>query len=350
MLDVIARILLILGIVVLALLAVSVVLLLLALFFPVAYRIHGARESEKISLSVKAGWLFGLVRVGYSYPEPGRLTAKLLFFTLLNRKIPGEEEPEGDGLKGDKGQDKRKKRRKKKESRENAGTAPNPVEEHEKKADVPAGSTQEHEEKADAPGSLVEEQGENEDMSGSLGDGAKEAETFRPENGSGIQGDSGRGEDAEKGQENALGGFSAKIQKIKYTIQSICDKMREIWGNISYYAALLQEEGTKQLFAQTLFHTGKILKNIRPRHIKAEILFGTGSPDTTGYVYGIYCMAVPFLRGAKVEVTPDFDEAVLRGELEISGHVTLWVLVVNVLRLFFDKNLRRFLGRIKKTE
>ena len=48
-----------------------------------------------------------------------------------------------------------------------------------------------------------------------------------------------------------------------------------------------------------------------------------------------------------MEVAPDFEEAVLRGELEISGHVTLWVLVINVLRLFFDKNLRSFLGRMK---
>ena len=61
MLDVIVGVLPILGIVVLALLAVIVVLVLLALFFPVAYKFHGVRDLEKIQLTVKAGWLFGLV-------------------------------------------------------------------------------------------------------------------------------------------------------------------------------------------------------------------------------------------------------------------------------------------------
>ena len=317
MLDVIVGVLPILGIVVLALLAVIVVLVLLALFFPVAYKFHGVRDLEKIQLTVKAGWLFGLVRVKYAYPEPGRLTARVLFFTLLNQKIPGEEEGEED-----KNSPKEKEKKKKRDRTVSQEThTDRAVKEH---GDTPAGRNQVPAEREDGPASWSG----SEERDGTSHESEPEDRT-------------------ERNQEDSSEGFFSKIEKIKYTIGSICDKIKGIWENISYYAALLQEEDTKQLFAQILFRIGKVLKNIRPRHIKAEILFGTGSPDTTGYVYGLYCMAVPFLGGARVEVTPDFEEAVLRGELEISGHVTLWVLVINVLRLFFDKNLRSFLGRMK---
>ena len=153
----------------------------------------------------------------------------------------------------------------------------------------------------------------------------------------------------ESRSEDARGGLLKKFQKIKYTICNIYDKIRGIWKNISYYSALLQEENTKQLYSYAKLCAAKILKNIRPRHIRADILFGTGSPDTTGYVFGLYCMLYPAL-GAKCVVTPDFERAVLEGRADISGHITVFVLGINVLRLMLDKKLRRFIRKLKKED
>ena len=137
-----------------------------------------------------------------------------------------------------------------------------------------------------------------------------------------------------------------KIRKIKYTIRSIYDKIKNIWENISCYIELLQEEETKQLFSHVIFRLGKILKNIRPRHIRGQILFGTGSPDTTGYAYGVYGMLSPFL-GNKVLVTPDFSRAVLEGDIYVSGHITVFTILWNILRVLADKKLRRFINKMK---
>lgn len=137
-----------------------------------------------------------------------------------------------------------------------------------------------------------------------------------------------------------------KIEKIKYTISNIYDKIKEIWENITYYAELLKEENTKVLFRHVTMRVGKILRSIRPRHLKADIIFGTGSPDTTGYAYGVYGMLSAVL-GPKVIVVPDFEQAILKGELQFSGHITVWVLLINALKLFFDPKLHLFIEKVK---
>ena len=91
---------------------------------------------------------------------------------------------------------------------------------------------------------------------------------------------------------------------------------------------------------------GKILKNIRPRHIRANVLFGTGTPDTTGYVFGIYCMLLPVL-GKRVCLTPDFNQAILEGNMDVSGHITLCTLTWNALKLLLDKKLKLFIKKMK---
>lgn len=319
MLDVILRILPIVGVIFLTVLMVAVIFVLLALFYPVTYRIHGVRQTD-IKADVKVRWLLGLVRARYQYPKPGRIIAKLLCFTLYDGGFPAskdEEEQKADSKAGKKSAKKEKRKR----------------------ANVKSG---------DSGGGHKREKGE-----GDKADGPQDKESAVCKTSDGLAEGNADGaaenilEDKDSTGSVGSGNFFHKIEKLKYTIGSFCDKIKEIWENISYYIELLQEESTKELFAATFFKLGKILKCIRPRHIKADIVFGTGSPDTTGYLYGIYCMLTSFPKWDRVQVQPDFENAVLKGEVEISGRITLWVLLVNGLKLALDERLKTFGGRIK---
>lgn len=295
MLELCLRILSIIGIGLLALLILSVVILLLIFFFPVTYRACGRKDEERLEITVKAKWLFGLLRVRYQYPQPGKVIVKALWFTLYDsRKCFEEEEDKETGTK------KRKKEQREKEQREDKETV-SKAESAPAAADHSAESTQDSLSAADVP----------------LEEKTADRKIFQ------------------------------LFEKIKYTICNIYDKIKEIWENISYYTALLREEDTKQLITHISFRLGKILKNIRPRHLKADILFGTGSPDTTGYAFGLYCMLGSAL-GAGFRVEPDFEQAVLRAEFDISGHITLWVLTINGLKLFLDKRLKAFIRKLKR--
>lgn len=295
--DVILRILSIIGILLLALLGLALLLLLLALFFPVTYRVEGEKSPDSLRLSAKADWLLGVLRVRYAYPEPGKVTVKLLWKTLLDMS-PGKGDDAEEGAAGSE-----------------------PARGASSDAEAEAGSEPAREVSSDAEAEAGSEQ-------------AREASSDA---------------EAETGTEPPQTFFSRifeKIKKIKYTILEIYDRIKEIWENISYYIALLQDENTAGLWSHVKMRTGKVLKNIRPRRIRANVTFGTGAPDTTGYVFGVYGMLSPFL-GSRVCVTPDFTQAILEGDFDVSGHITVWTCAWNALRLLLDKKLHLFLKKMK---
>lgn len=300
--DIILRILSIIGIVLLILLGMVLLSLLLVLFWPITYRVKGEKTSEKLWVTAKADWLLGFLRVRFAYPEPGNVVIKLLWKTLADRGT-GEE----------------------KKKAESTGEADNSAQPE----------SQETEEKTP--------QAEKDVCSETAGEEKEEA---KPAPAAELPVSEPVTDAEEQKQNKRFSRVFEKIQKIKYTILKIYDKIKEIWANISYYIALLREEDTSLLWEHVKFRLGKILKNIRPRHIKANVLFGTGAPDTTGYVFGIYGMLLPVL-GKSVCVTPDFNRAVLEGNLDVSGHITLWTLAWNALKLLLDRKLKLFIKKMK---
>lgn len=330
MLAIVLKILSILGIVLLAVLVVMLLGLVLVLFVPLTYRLSGSKDAEGLRLSVKLNWFFGLLRVRFRYPAPGRLTAKALCFPLFEMKIPPGKtvREETDSVPAD--ADSPPGRNASRKADSSKPSEPEAAELAEPKAiDSEAAPAEAVPNAAKATNGPKTE--------GSPETGSEAA----PAAGSGGEGE---GQTAQEG--GPFGKISQKVQGIKYTIYNICDKIKGIWKNISYYMELLQEENTKQLAAHAFFRAGRILKGIRPKHVKVRLLFGTGSPDTTGYLYGAYCILSAPL-GAGVCVTPDFEEKRLEGEFDIAGHVLVWTFVINGLRLFLDKKLRIFLRRLK---
>lgn len=318
--DVLLKILSALGILLLALLIIILAALLLVLFFPVTYVVSGKKNTEETAISVKMKWLFGLLRLRYGYPEPQLITIKLLWFRLFEMKLPPSKRESGEAVsRHDKDKDKKKE------------AAHSSAEE----------STGDKDEGGDRDDGIetpthMEVPSHKED--------ASHAETpSHIETSPHEEGDFAASAPEETGESKK----TEKILKIKYTILEIYDKIKKMWENISYYLSVLQEEDTKQLAGKVEIQLVKLLKSIRPRHIKADILFGTGEPDTTGYVYGAYCMLLPFC-GPKVLVTPDFEQKILQGELKASGHIIVFVVLLRVLKVVFDKRLHMLKIKLKR--
>lgn len=327
MLDIVLRILTVLGIILLILLGVLVLLTLLVLFFPVSYRLNGGADERGLRLSARAKWLFGFLRMEYAYPESKHLVVKALWFTIYSVGNPLEkgQNVETDHLKKRKKSKKKKTKNKRREvRRETAGSA---LEEENGKEEVG-----------------TDERGEMASDFDMEGNGA---ENIQPGNADGGEDSQNVTADVkEDEQPEGLGKISQKFTKIKYTIYNIYDKIKKIWENISYYIALFREEETRLLLGHARLIFGRILKSVRPRRIRANVLFGTGSPDTTGYLYGGYCALTAWL-GVGFLVRPDFERAVLEGDFDIAGRVTLGILLINVLKLVLDRRMRRVLKKMK---
>lgn len=307
MLDIVLNILAIIGIILLILLAVLLVVLLLVLFFPITYRAYGNKYPEKLAAWVKANWLFGVLRVRFYYPEPGNLTVKLLWFTLFDTAHPKEAQPkEQDGAKSVTG-----------------ALSESTVSEQD--------MNKEHKET-----SLVTDGADT----GTTMSGGTDNHASRQEQATSST------EDIDAQKKGLKHWFSSRYEKIRYTIQKIYDKIKHIWENIIFYKRLLQDEQTVALVRHACFRLGRILKSIRPRKIKGELLFGTGAPDTTGYAFGIYGMLLPWL-GKHINVTPDFTQSILEGDLYVAGHITVFQLLRHTLMVLLDKRLRLLIHRLK---
>lgn len=300
MLSVMLKILSILGIILLVLLGIALLLLLILLLYPVSYKAHGEKSADSSDLSVKVNWLFGLIRIRYVYPIPGKLTVKILWHTIFtsgNEKKDNKDDGETDGNST---------------GSENEGKS-------------------EAQDKAETDG--------NTDFSGNQETDQSREKTIDAEN-------TGNIDSLSDIKTDEIRFFDKKIAKIKYTIRNIYDKIKEIWENIAYYINLLREEETKQLFSHVCFCIGKVWKHIRPRHLKADVIFGTGSPDTTGYCMGVYGMLSPSL-GQTVSVVPDFTDKVLKGTFSVSGHIVPVVLLINICKILLDKKLMKFIKKLK---
>lgn len=309
MLDIFLQILSVIGILLLVIGLVLLTVVLLVLFYPVTYQVSGRKTPEELTVKARVNWLFGCLRVRYAYPEPGKVTVKFLWFTLYEMGEDTASDRETDGKK--------------------AG---------EKRKQVSSLTDDAVTEKSDAkncPDAAQESSAE----SSSAGQEPDKKETEQEKD----------GQERTEQEETEQGGswISKKIAKIKYTIRSIYDKIIRIWQNISYYVELWNEENTRQLLSHVMLRVRKILKSLRPRKLRADILFGTGAPDTTGYAFGVYGMLMPLL-GPEVVVTPDFQRAVFQGSFQASGFMTLFELLRQVLLVVLDKRLKQFLKKLKK--
>lgn len=317
MLDIILQILSVIGTILLILLVVLLVSVLLILFFPITYRVYGKKKAEELNAWVKANWLLGLIRIRFFYPQPGSLTIKLLWFILFDSAQDDENEE-------NKGRDTNKTSNK---------TSNKATKSIDSKITVQPDASK------DDAGNIEKASVKKENIALE----SKEPESYKDIE-SGNEDDSQAGEIASHG---LIERILAKYEKIKYTIVKIYDKIKEILENISFYKALFEDKQTQKLLKHASFRLGRILKSIRPRKLKGDIIFGTNSPDTTGYVFGIYGMLSAWL-GYYINVTPDFTQPILEGEIYASGYITVFQVLRHSLAVVFDKQLKLLVHRIKK--
>ena len=312
MLTILLKILGILGILLLILLGIAVLVLLLVLFFPVCYKVSGKKDSEELRLTARAGWLFGFLRLSYDYPDPGKLLVKLLFFTLYDSSAERPEK-ENTGTQQE-------------ASGENAASTEQALQEEPPKAVTEPALIE-----AEAESSPPSEETTAEALASDARTGDAETEVPKEERSSGKITDR----------------LSRLFEKIRYTVRKICAKIKNIQKNIAFYKELWKDPDTQGLMKHAGKRLGHIFRRLRPKKLTVTATVGTGSPDLTGYLYGIYGMLLPKL-GNGICITPDFEQAVFEGEFKASGHFTLACVLFHSLRLALDRRLRQLLHKIRQ--
>ena len=302
MLSSVLHVLAIIGIVLLCIIAFLLVVLLAVLFVPIRYRLYVEKEDgwkkENIHIRADISWLAGIIRVKARFFDPQILKVKVLFFTVFDlfKEKKEKQQPK-----------KTPKRQKTDQKEEKSAVNEKPKVQNRAVEKMPP------EEKTPVPDAEWEEP-----------DGTEKT-----------------------GKSPSL---RERLEKIRYTISSIYDKIKATKDTAGYYKELLQSEEFKSCLGFVTGKTGKLFRHILPNRIKGYLLFGTGQPDQTGYILGMISI-IRGMRGYdKFHIEADFERQIVEGKIKCKGRIRLATVGILALQIYQKKELKELISKLKREE
>lgn len=302
MLLTVLSVLKIIGIVLLVILAVILALLLLVLFVPIFYRVDAmvpeteydnGFDPETVTASSSFSWLWFVIRGGIEYPKNKEFTLRVCGIKILPKKNKPEKEEEKkpeDQVKDDTDQG----------GSETESTADSSFDQSSSSE-----SWDEDDDSEDGPKSIL-------DVIWKIIDFV----------------------------DNFLKTPLNVFEKIQCTISRVCDK-------ISMIKATLENDIFKRAFELVKRKLIWVLKQILPRKCDIKVLFGSGDPALTAELMGAYGALYPLLY-KKVVYTPDFERKVVKGDVHLKGHLSLYVAVYVTVVCLLNKDVKKTIRRFKK--
>lgn len=305
MLHVILLILKILGIILLSILLLLVLILCAVLFVSVTYRVK-VEKKETLQVQAVGGWMFRLLSVHYRIngADDWKQDLQVRVFGIPILKPFEEKKP------------KKKKERKKKEKKE-------------KRPEKTAEQT---------PAQFPEPK----PVDRLTADGPKAAKA-----------DEAAFTEAPKPEKS-----ESVFAKLLYAIRSICGKIKRIGKGIKRAAENLQEtvrhlwkrkndflefwnlEVHRRARAAIYKELRYLWKKSRPRRIEGQLHFGFEDPSVTGMCMGALSVLYAWYP-KKFQLLPDFEREVLEGDILIKGRIRLYIAVLILWRVWFNKDIRQ---------
>ena len=341
MLSIIFLILKILGILLLILLLLILFFAVVVLFVPVRYRLTASRY-EKLKGELLVSWLLRGISLRIFYDGRALARGKVLWFRLFEKQLwpfeeeeaerPETEQPEAGEMDAGQTESERTKEPdglgKKK-----AEQPPLPQEEEEKE--------EEFEERLRATELSPSEDREKEepDPSGPSAVGRRLFWRLM--------------EIVKRFIRKLIGKISGFFRNFHQSLK----RLPKIWTEIKNKLAdgrksfermreILTNEENREVFRLLVSRGKKLFRHVRPKKIKGKLQFGFSDPYRTGQVltavspfYGLYAK--------ELELIPDFEHEVLKGEISVKGRIRMGVVLWTGIRLFLNKNFRRLLKRFR---
>lgn len=139
------------------------------------------------------------------------------------------------------------------------------------------------------------------------------------------------------------------MEKIKYTFCKICDTIKNIKNEISFYKELWKRPEGKAALLKVLSQLKYLWKKARPSKLQGNVVFGTGDPAATGQILGILGTIYGVLPQG-VSIIPDFEEERYEGTIQIKGKLKLIHVLLIVIRLLSDRNFKTIVKEIMDRE
>ena len=320
MVHILLLILKIIGIILLTVL----VLCLLVLFFPVTYSVKGQFHGNNYKISVRCGWLFHFLHFGGKFTNNQNI-AKIRILGVPINLLKDKQKPKKEKYPG---KDKKKKEVKKQKAvtEQEEKQQKNFTEEKQKSREEKQGTSPEKNSGIQETEHTQRKDSKEEDRSRKSEDRNQKKRT-KKSMAEWIK-------DFLRKVLSVIKQMKEKIKKGFHDLQGTFHKIKEMKNFIS-------ANTTKEAYRYGKRMIIKLLRHIFPRRIKAELHFGFEQPDATGKMLGYMGMIFAMLNvnTKRISVIPDFDEKVMEGNIKLKGHFFISVVLVDVLRFYFKKEI-----------
>lgn len=382
MIHILLLILKIIGIILLSVIGLLLLAVLSVLFIPVRYKAKGDYHKE-FTGKLHIGWFLNALRLDVSFDKELKARARVLFFTLYDSDKNKDEAKAGKSYNtsdthssGDKNRNKDKEKNVFDDMKDETAGGDIAVSE--------AGSVKRsgHESYGDAQRTTEPVEKENEAGAGKVSDKNKVGQTEcaecvgnaekppsevkKAENATSVivnkvNGETGVNPDG-KISEKQPDITSAKknpgiIACLKKRIHSLTDKIKSIIKKtkrkiravirskdklkkkIDDIKMIINDEANKEMVRLLYSQLKALFKEIMPVKYKINIHYGCDDPYRTGQLL-MYISVFYGLSGINMNITPDFNEKILEGDIYIKGRVRICKLLMIVFRVYRNKRFR----------
>ncbi len=154
--------------------------------------------------------------------------------------------------------------------------------------------------------------------------------------------------------EKSRQGLAKVLKKIKEFSKKICETIKNVWNRIknatdklAEIKAFLSDETTKNVFRLAFAELKYLFRHFKFRKINTDLDFSTGDPATTGQALGAICL-VPMMYQYQIKIRPDFEAEsfYIKGTFDVAGHIRLIHVMVTIIRLIKEKDVRNIIKKV----
>lgn len=143
-------------------------------------------------------------------------------------------------------------------------------------------------------------------------------------------------------KKDVFGRIKVFLEKLKFSFQSFCDKLKNMQNIAEEKKAWLEDEENQASLKLLWKQTGRFLRHVCPRGGKGSVTFGFEEPYLTGQALSASALIYPFFEG-NLEICPVFDDTVFEAEGSFKGRIRAGYLLWLGLGILRDGHTRRML-------
>ena len=127
------------------------------------------------------------------------------------------------------------------------------------------------------------------------------------------------------------------LKKCYNRCKNFITKIRKITNKMEMIGNLLEDEDIIDAVKRIKRYGVNGVKLLLPQKLNAKITFGFEDPYYTGKVLGWTAALIP-IYGDHIDITPDFEKRILKGELKIKGRIRRYKILYLLWKVYKDKD------------